>query len=108
MLRNNNCVRIVNKDNIPGSSIKKYRTLKNPMQRLTIITFSSMFTYTDKKWELLDYATTMWDAIGAMYENCYFEFPLKQHFYPLYSMQNNSILSEVWKSAHLLVFWFVT
>lgn len=39
-----------------------------------------MFTFTNKKRELLDYATTMWDVIGAMYENVYFEFPIKATF----------------------------
>jgi len=52
------------------------------MQRLTFIIISSMFTFTNKNLELLDYATTMWDAIGAMYENVYLSSPLKQHFYP--------------------------
>jgi hypothetical protein len=36
-----------------------------------------MFIFTNKKRELLDYATTMWDAGGAMYENVYFEFSIK-------------------------------
>lgn len=53
------------------------------MQRLTFIIFSSMFTFTNKKRELLDYATTMWDAIGAMYENVYFEFPIKATLLPI-------------------------
>jgi len=53
------------------------------MQRLTFIVFSSMFTFTNKKRELLDYATTMWDAIGAMYENVYFEFPIKATLLPI-------------------------
>lgn len=42
-----------------------------------------MFTFTNKKRELLDYATTMWDAIGAMYENVYFEFPIIATLLPI-------------------------
>ena len=42
-----------------------------------------MFTFNEKKWELLDYATTMWDAIGAMYENVYLEFPVKAALLPI-------------------------
>jgi len=67
-----------------------------------------MFTFTNKKRELLDYATTMWDAIGAMYENVYFEFPVKATLLPIVLMQNNSVFSHMRKSATLLVFWVLT
>ena len=42
-----------------------------------------MFTFSNKNRELLDYATTMWDAIGAMYESVYFEFPVKAALLPV-------------------------
>jgi hypothetical protein len=50
------------------------------MKRLAFILVSSLFIFTNKKRELFDYATTMWDAIGAMYENVYFEFTIKATF----------------------------
>jgi hypothetical protein len=42
---------------------------------LTAALFSSVFAYSDKRRELFDYATTMWDITGAIYEKEFLSFP---------------------------------
>jgi hypothetical protein len=78
MLRSKSYIRFDNNDNVLIWRRKIYVTLKIRTQDLVCVFFSTVSTYKNKNSELLDYATTMWNVIGAIYEHVFSSFPTQQ------------------------------
>jgi hypothetical protein len=105
MLRSKRYVYFDNNDNISIWCRKKYGILNILTQDVIPIFFSMVSTYSDGKPELLDYATTMWDVIGAIYEHVFsvnfyqttrrfLEFPSSATCLPVETTQNKFFLKS--------------